>query len=158
MSWACVGSWIFPALISVSAIRPPWAGRASHESRAQSQAGMSRCHAGHAGGHRWPTVTTITARCLYITSNNQDPDNSFRQLKRVKLDNLLNVKMTQDLDSGVLSGGCFVDFQKPQTLSFHYSSSFDGIIEVRKPPDPYNMHLPADIYCHNNFCWLLCDG
>ena len=95
MSWACVGSWIFPALISVSAIRPPWAGRASHESRAQSQAGMSRCHAGHAGGHRWPTVTTITARCLYITSNNQDPDNSFRQLKRVKLDNLLNVKMTQ---------------------------------------------------------------
>ena len=117
MSWACVGSWIFPALISVSAIRPPWAGRASHESRAQSQAGMSRCHAGHAGGHRWPTVTTITARCLYITSNNQDPDNSFRQLKRVKLDNLLNVKMTQDLDSGVLSGGCFVDFQKPQTLS-----------------------------------------
>ena len=82
------------------------------------------------------------ARCLYITSNNQDPDNSFRQLKRVKLDNLLNVKMTQDLDSGVLSGGCFVDFQK----------SFDGIIEVRKPPDPYNMHFPADIYCHNNFC------
>lgn len=153
MSWACVGSWIFPALISVSAIRPPWAGRASHESRAQSQAGMSRCHAGHAGGHRWPTVTTITARCLYITSNNQDPDNSFRQLKRVKLDNLLNVKMTQ------------VSYPVAVLLTFkshrhclHYSSSFDGIIEVRKPPDPYNMHLPADIYCHNNFCWLLCDG